>query len=291
MGLEQNQVVGIIGLVVFLVSFKYSHSIFYWIEENTIGTRDYIMEKLDLLHINMKPDRITQMLLFLSFGLGTITLGLMTLLGSWKLGVFLALVLSVLGWKIPRPAINYLIEKRIKEFQNQMVDALTLLSNGVRAGLSLPQSFGMVVNEMPAPISQEFNKVLSQNKLGAPLEECLENLAERMHTEDNKMFVSAINILRETGGNLAETFDTIIDIIRERIRLQQKVDTYIAQGMVQGITIFCMPFAMGAIFFISDPKSMEPLFNTPVGILMLILALGLDIAGAIVIMKIVKIKV
>lgn len=81
----------------------------------------------------------------------------------------------------------------------QMVDALQLLSNGVRAGLSVPQAVGMIVDEMPAPISQEFNVLLQQNRIGMPLEECFENLAKRVPLEDNDMFVSAVNILRETG--------------------------------------------------------------------------------------------
>jgi tight adherence protein B len=96
--------------------------------------------------------------------------------------------------------------------------------------------------------------------------------------------------LRETGGNLAETFDTIVSIIRERIRLQQKIDTYVAQGMFQGATIFAMPFAIGGIYAASDPDSMVPMFTTPLGIALTVAALLFDIAGAIVILKVVKIK-
>ena len=173
----------------------------------------------------------------------------------------------------------------------QMVDALQLLSNGVRAGLSVPQAIGMIVDEMPAPISQEFNILLQQNRIGMPLEECFENLAKRVTLEDNDMFVSAVNILRETGGNLAETFDTIVDVIRERVRLQQKVDTFTAQGMFQGMTIGAMPYMLGFVYYLQDPNSMTPLFTTPVGLIMLFLAVVLDIAGIYVIMKIVKIKI
>ena len=172
-----------------------------------------------------------------------------------------------------------------------MVDALQLLSNGVRAGLSVPQAIGMIVDEMPAPISQEFNILLQQNRIGMPLEECFENLAKRVTLEDNDMFVSAVNILRETGGNLAETFDTIVDVIRERVRLQQKVDTFTAQGMFQGMTIGAMPYMLGFVYYLQDPNSMTPLFTTPVGLIMLFLAVVLDIAGIYVIMKIVKIKI
>ena len=149
----------------------------------------------------------------------------------------------------------------------------------------------MVVDEMPAPISQEFNMILQQNRIGVPLEECFDNLSKRLPTEDNDMFVSSINILRETGGNLAEVFDTIVDVIRERVRLQQKIDTYTASGMFQGMTIMAMPYGIGAIYFISDPESVKPLFTHPLGIAMTITAFIFDLAGGFVIMKIVKIKV
>jgi tight adherence protein B len=172
-----------------------------------------------------------------------------------------------------------------------MVDALQLLSNGIRAGLSVPQAIGMVVAEMPVPVSQEFNVILQQNRIGVPLEECFENLAKRVPTQDNDMFVASVNILRETGGNLAETFDTIVDVIRERVRLQQKVDTYTAQGMFQGMVIGFMPYGLGFVYFLQDPKSMSLLFTTPVGWALLLFAVAFDIAGIYVILKIVKIKI
>ncbi len=181
----------------------------------------------------------------------------------------MAVIVSVIGWKIPKPIMNNLVERRIKKYQDQMVDALGLLSNGLRAGLSVPQSLSLVVDELPAPVSQEFNQILQQTKIGVPLEEAFENLVKRVPTQDNEMFVSSVNILRETGGNLAEVFDTITEVIRERVRLAQKIDTYVAQGKFQGYTIFAMPFVMMAIFTVSDPKSMDKLYNTPIGNLVL----------------------
>ena len=122
------------------------------------------------------------------------------------------------------------------------------------------------------------------------LEDRIATAAENTPTEDNDMFVSGVNISRETGGNLAETFDTIVGVIRERIRVQQKVDQYTAQGKFQGYTIAAMPFAIGGIYYISVPDSMTPLFTTIIGNIALILVLGLDALGLFVILKIVKIK-
>jgi tight adherence protein B len=283
-------IVIVIGLMTFIFSVRYSQSIFQWVEDQTFGTRTFILEKLEFLFIEIHPDKITYGLLAISVGAGGIVFLLMAILGSWFMGFILGGIVAFLGFKIPKPIMNYLVARRVKKYSSQMVDGLTLLSNGIRAGLSVPQAIGMVVDEMPSPISQEFNLILQQNRIGVPLEECFDNLAKRLPTEDNDMFVSSVNILRETGGNLAEVFDTIVSVIRERVRLQQKIDTYTAQGMFQGATIFSMPFAIGAIYAVSDPDSMVPLFTTPVGIFLLIVALMLDFAGGFLILKIVRIK-
>ena len=172
-----------------------------------------------------------------------------------------------------------------------MVDALNLLANGIRAGLTMPQAIGMVVDELPPPVSQEFNLVLQQAKIGVPLDEALENLKKRVYTEDNEMFVTSVNILRETGGNLAEVFDTITLVIRERVRLQLKIDTYVASGKMQAYIIGCMPFAMIAMFGSGDPDYFPLLFGTVLGIVALLIICGMVGLGMFVILKIIDIKV
>jgi len=255
-----------------------------------MGTRTYILEKLDLLFIEIAPEKITYGLLGLSFGSAAIIIIIFGLLGKWVLGFVLGIIFAFIGFKLPRPIINYFVAKRVKEYELQMVDGLTLLANGLRAGLSVPQSIGMVVDEMPAPLSQEFNVMLQQNRIGVPLEECFENLAKRVPTQDNDMFVSSVNILRETGGNLAEVFDTIVDVIRERVRLKQKIDTATAQGRFQGMIMAAMPYGILIMYGSSDPEAIERMFSHPVGILLFIVATVLDIVGTMVIFKIVQIK-
>lgn len=289
--LTKPMVVAIVGIVTFLFCFKYSVGIFKWVEDQTFGTRSYIMEQLELLFIEFDETKLTYILLGASVGTGVLTFFIVGVGVNWTLGFMVGGLFSFLGFKLPKPIINHMVQKRMKAYSLQMVDGLQLLANGLRAGLSVPQSLGMVVDELPPPLSQEFNMILQQNRIGVPLDECFEGLTKRMPTEDNDMFVASVNILRETGGNLAETFDTIVDVIRERVRLQQKIDTYVAQGMFQGYTIFAMPWLLGAVYTISDPASMMPLFTQPIGIIMLILAVGLDFVGLWVIMKIVKIKV
>lgn len=289
--LGRKGLLALVGVIFFIYSYKNSIKLFDWIEDQTFGTRDYILQKCELLHIEIESRNVTYILLFLSFGLGVIVFGVLALMGKFTAGLFLGGIVSIIGWKAPKPVVDSMVERRIKKYQGQMVDALNLLSNGLRAGLSVPQSLGLVVDELPAPVSQEFNQILQQTKIGVPLEEAFENLVKRVPTQDNEMFVSSVNILRETGGNLAEVFDTITGVIRERVRLAQKIDTYVAQGKFQGYTIFAMPFVMMAIFTVSDPESMDKLYSTIIGNIILALAVGLACLGLYFILKIVNIKV
>jgi tight adherence protein B len=289
--LDWKGIIFVVGLLTFMYTYKYSINIFDWIERQTLGTRTYVMEKLEFLFIEIPQEKVTYGLLASSLGIGIFVFVLFGFLVSWILGIVLGVIVSFIGFKMPRIVIDFLVERRIKSYQGQMVDALQLLSNGIRAGLSVPQALGMVVDEMPEPVSQEFNIILQQNRIGVPLEECFENLANRVPTQDNDMFVASVNILRETGGNLAETFDTIVDVIRERVRLQQKIDTYTAQGMFQGVTIGLMPFLLGFVYYLQDPASMMMLFTKPLGWVLLFIALAFNLSGFYVIMKIVKIKI
>lgn len=280
-----------IAIIFFLYAYRNSVKLFSWIEDQTYGTRDYILQKFEIMHIEIKPGRVTIVLLAMSFGLGIFVFGIFAVFGKLLAGAVLGAILSFVGWKAPRPLIDWLERRRVAAYQDQMVDALSLLANGIRAGLSMPQAIGMVVDELPAPVSQEFNLILQQTRIGVPLDEALENLTKRVKTQDNEMFVTSVNILRETGGNLAEVFETIVGVIRERIRLQQKIDTYTAQGMFQGLVIFAMPYAQIIINGTSDPDYFPLLFTTPLGLLCFVLILGLSGAGLWVIHKIVKIKV
>lgn len=289
--LGQKGTLATVGILFFFITYKYSKNLFAWIEDQTYGTRDYILQKFELMHIEVAPNRVTLVLLLMSFGFGFFVFGIFALFGMFVLGAFVGSVLAFIGWKAPRKIVDFMETKRIKKYQDQMVDGLNLLANGIRAGLSMPQAIGMVVDELPAPISQEFNLILQQAKIGVPLEEALENLNKRVKTQDNEMFVTSVNILRETGGNLAEVFDTIVFVVRERVRLQQKIETFVAQGMFQGIVIFAMPYAQILINSTSDPEYARLMFTTPLGIIMFLLIVGFSGLGLWVIMKIVDIKV
>lgn len=281
----------VIGGAVFFYTYINSVKLFSWIDDQTYGTRDYILKKFEIMFIEVEPNKITIALLFMSFGMGVITFCVIALLGKVALASVAGIFVFFVGWKAPKPIVDFFENKRKKLYATQMVDGLNLLANGLRAGLTMPQAIGMVVDEMPAPISQEFNLVLQQAKIGVPLDEALENLKKRVYTEDNEMFVTSVNILRETGGNLAETFDTIVLVIRERVRLQLKIDTYVASGKIQAYIIGAMPFLMMMMFGSGDPEYFPMLFGTPLGVIALIVICGMVALGMWVILKIIDIKV
>jgi tight adherence protein B len=277
--------------MVFIPIFRNAQKLFDWVENQTIGTRTYIMTAFEKLFIIIPENKVTYFLIGICiFAFVGMILFWGILLDNWTAGIVFGLISAFVALKLPKPILDYMIEKRIEAYQGQMVDALTLLANGIRAGLSMPQALGMVGNELPNPTAEEYNLVLQQQRIGVPLEEALENLAKRIPTPDNEMFVTSVNILKETGGNLAEVFDTIISVIRERIRLAQKIQQYTASGMFQGMTIAAMPFGIGFIYYLTDPKSMENMFRHPLGIIMVIVAILLDGIGFYIILKIVKIK-
>ena len=194
-------------------------------------------------------------------------------------------------WKAPRPVVDALYRKRVDNFNLQMVDGLNLMSNGLKSGLSVNQSIGLVVQEMPNPLQQEFALVLNENKLGVPLEEALNNLAKRIQCDDVEMFVTSINILKETGGNLAETFDTIAATIRERIKVQKKIQAMTTQGFTQGMFLLSVPLLLGLAFQSQDPEFMKPLITTTLGWVVMLVIFLLEAFAFFVIMKIVKIDV
>ncbi len=277
------------GFGMFGFSYHYSQRVLDWFEMQQTGTRDYIQQRLSMMFIEISSDRVLLYMFAGSFGLGGVVF--LALLPNLLAGILLGILSGILGWKSLRPVIDYLYRRRTQKFVLQMVDALSLMSNGLKSGLSVVQALSLVVDEMPNPIKQEFNLILSQNKLGASLEEAFANLAQRLPAEDVEMFVTAVNILKETGGNLSETFDTIVITIRERIKVENKIAALTAQGFYQGMIIIAVPPGLGFVLYQTDPDFIEPLFSTGIGWVIIATILILEVVGFFVIMRVVRIDV
>jgi len=241
------------------------------------------------MFVEISQDRLLR--LFSSYLIGTFILGVFLLYPSIEGGIVFGALFVVLFFKLPRKMIQIAHKRRTKRFVLQMVDGLTLMSNAMRSGLNVPQALQIVSDELPNPISQEFTLVLSQNKLGVSLEAALSNLSIRMPNDDIEMFTTSVNILKETGGNLAETFDTISYTIRERIKVESKISAMVSQGVMQGIIVVLMPFALGAILYSIDPDRIRPMFTTIPGWILLTVMMSLQFIGGWSIWKIVQVRV
>lgn len=204
--------------------------------------------------------------------------------------VFTALFAAV-GWSFVRFWINFQWEGRLKRFDEQLIDGLNLLANSLKSGLNLQQAIQVLVKEMPNPLSQEFALVLSQEKLGLTTDEALERMIERIPSEDLSVALHSVLILRETGGDLSETFDTIASTIRERRKVDGKIKSMTAQGKMQGLVLFLLPFAFAAALYFINPEYITPLFTTPLGWSLLTVMVFLQILGGLWLRKIVKIDV
>jgi tight adherence protein B len=205
--------------------------------------------------------------------------------------VFFAIVFGLLGLLVPRWVISWLRARRFQQLNAQLGEALTLVSSSLRSGLSLPQGVELVVQEMEPPIAEEFAIVIKENRLGLALDEALSNLAERVPTPDLDMVVTAIVTIRETGANLAEVFDVIAHTVRERKKVEGKIQAMTAEGMTQGMLMCAVPPILIIAFYFLDPTLVLPLFTTALGILMLLVIVAMDAMGMWMILNTVKIDV
>lgn len=268
---------------------KNGEQLYSWLGEKGEGQIQQMAAKLDLMFIEVSEKSLIRF--YYGYLVALFALGVYLLAPSIGGGFTFGLIFIAIGWKLPLKVINILFNARVKKFVLQMVDGLSLMSNGLRSGLNVPQAISIVQNELPNPISQEFGLILSQNKLGVTLEDAMSNLSKRMPHDDIEMFTTSVNILKETGGNLAETFDTIAYTIRERIKIEAKIAAMVSQGVLQGIIVVLMPFALGAILYQIDPERIRPMFTTIPGWIMLLFMMTLQFLGGWTIWKIVQIKV
>lgn len=206
-------------------------------------------------------------------------------------GVFFGALAAGLTLNLPRWYLALLKRRRAEQFNEQLVDALMTMSNALRSGASIIQAFEHIVRQNQAPISQEFNLFLQETRLGVRFEEALANLNARINSDDLTIMIRAIEIARQTGGNLTEVFDKISAMIRERMRIQKRIMALTSQGRLQGIVVGIMPVLLVIAMFVLDPKMMISFFTAPAGIIIALAAVILEIAGALMIRKIINIDI
>jgi tight adherence protein B len=225
---------------------------------------------------------------------------------AWVLGfvlpafriLFTLLAIFILGAYLPRFYLKFRQRKRLKAFNDQLPDTITLLANSLRAGSSFLQGIEMVTREARPPISEEFGRVVREMQLGIALQPALNNLVRRVASEDLELMVTAINIQSQVGGNLATVLDAIAYTIRERIRIQGEIKTLTAMQRYSGYVITLLPIGLAGILFLISPTYMIPmverppeLFGLPMGVIFFAVGLVSMGIGYLFIRRIVDIKV
>lgn len=233
---------------------------------------------------------------------------------SIKLGAFVLLTLALFGlgvligyilkWSFafsvaagfllscpPSIAVNYKRKQRIHRFVSQFPDTLEMFARSLRAGHSFTGALQVVAQEMPAPVGPEFQKVFDEQNMGISLRLALIDLTDRVDSLDVKFFVTAILIQRDTGGNLAEIIDKISYVIRERFRVQGQLRIFTAQARLTGFILVLLPPLLALTIHTMNPNYLKPLWFDRLGNLMIGMAVMLQIAGTLVIRRIVRIKI
>lgn len=207
----------------------------------------------------------------------------------------LFLVFSILagsiGLVLPLLYVPYVRRKRQNKFNEQLVNVITLLSNSIKSGYGFTQALRLVVDEVESPASDEFQRVIRENRLGVPLAKALKNLVERMNSENLDLAVTAIIIQRDVGGSMTDVLDSIANTIRERQQLQGKIKALTAQGRMGGIIISSLPFLIGGAFSILRYEMMYNFVTHPIGIAMIAGAIFMQALGVFFVWQVVNIDV
>jgi tight adherence protein B len=205
--------------------------------------------------------------------------------------IFFGIGGAVLGFFLPRWYVQFRQGRRLKQFNDQLGDSINLLANGLRSGYSLLQAMEAVSEEMPPPLSDEFQRVVREIGLGLSNEQAMNNLLRRIPSDDLDLMITAINVQHEVGGNLSEILETIGFTIRERVRIKGEIKVLTAQGMITGYVISFLPVGLGAVLYLLNPTYIGSMFTDICGIIMVVIGGVMIASGFFAIMKIVDIEV
>jgi tight adherence protein B len=207
--------------------------------------------------------------------------------GNW----FLFPVGGILGYSLPKWYLGRKQRGRVTKFNEGLADMITTIVGSLRAGFSFQQALKSVADEASSPIKEEMDSLLKEMQYGKSMEDALNDLKERMPSEDLDLMIQAILIQRQVGGNLATVLDKIVETIRDRTKIQRQITTLTAQGRLSGYVIALLPVILGFALYLIQPDYIGTLFHHPIGIGMVIAGVISGIIGFILIKKITTIEV
>lgn len=197
----------------------------------------------------------------------------------------------LLGFFIPYAYASHMRTKRFARFEEKFPEAIDTLSRAVRAGHAFTTALEMIATEIAEPVAGEFRQLYEEQKFGLPVRDALVNLTERVPLVDVKFFVTAVMLQRETGGNLAEILDNLAHIIRERFKILRQVRVHTAQGRLTMVLLMALPPTIVVLMLLLNPGFIRPLFNDPIGHILIVGGITLQTMGYFVIRKIIRIQV
>ena len=210
---------------------------------------------------------------------------------SMRQPLLLALLLAAVLGTLPAGYLYWLKSRRMAKFERQLPEALELISRALRAGHAFSVGLKLVGDEAADPIGIEFKRVFDEMSMGVALPQALQNMTDRLDCVDLRFFLTSVLVQRETGGNLAEIIDSLAGMIRKRFELQLKVNALSAEGRFSGVLLFALPLVVGGILYKMNPDYMSTLFTDPMGQNMVMVGIFLMVTGAIIMKRMVVIKV
>lgn len=204
---------------------------------------------------------------------------------------FIAPIAGIILFCLPFFWVNMMKKKRITKFSMQLPEALEMLSRSLRAGHSLGAGFGLIAEEMPDPLAREFGRCFEEQNFGVSLEQSLESMTQRIPNLDLRFFATAVILQRQTGGDLAEILDKIGNLVRARFRLAGTIQALTGEGRLSGIVLLALPPGLFTAMLFLNKEYVMKLFTDPMGQWLLGGAIVMQFLGALVIRKIIDIKV
>lgn len=227
-----------------------------------------------------------------AFVLLTVVAGLAGGVGCWMLTQLwlLSVGVGLAAAFIPFAVVRRKRAVRLRTFEEQFPEAIDLISRALRAGHALTTGLGMVSDEIPAPVGEEFRRLYDEQNFGMSLPEALRAMARRVPVLDARFFVTAVLTQRESGGNLSEVLDNLASVMRERFKLKRQIRVISAHGRISAWVLAALPPVLAGVLFLLSPDFMRILWEDPLGIRLILIALTLQIIGTIIITRLVRIE-
>ena len=213
------------------------------------------------------------------------------MLGATPLGMLASLAAALAGFFLPPLYVKHRKNKRVQKLNDQLPEALTLISNSLKAGFGLLQSLDLAARQLERPMSVELGRTIHEMNVGSTVEEAMQALSNRSDSYELDIVVTAVLVQRTVGGNLAEILDTVAETMRDRARIRGEISTLTGQQKLTGLIIGILPIVVGGIFMLVNPDYMMQLFTTTIGKVMVAAALVLETVGILIIRRILAIEV